>query len=323
MPDIANFLATGSAVDPTTVIDGIQAVRAGEMLLVRDGQVEHSHFWRPNWRVRDVPWHEAVEGFRERLDAAVESHLISDVPTSVFLSGGLDSSVITALAVRQSPNIKSFSVAFAEQSYSEGHFSRLVARHFGTEHHEVMMGSTDLAGMLTEAFAAMDQPTFDGVNTYAVAAAARQAGLNVSLSGLGADELLDGYGMARRVRMLTAAGRVPSLVRPHLPLRILDPSGARAGKLRTWLVHPGSVEDAHTLLRSLFLPAEVAWLVPGVDAVNGFNGGSSIKDRESPTDTAWLEMSRYMRNVLLRDSDCMSMANSVELRAPLSRQSAR
>lgn len=313
---IADFLATGAAVDPTTIIDGIESVRAGEMLLVRDGQVERSAFWRPGWSVHDVPWHEAVDGFRERVDAAVQSHLISDVPTSVFLSGGLDSSVIAALAAKHSPNIESVSVVFAEKSFSEGHFSRLVANHVGTQHHEILMSSSDLTEMLPDAFTAMDQPTFDGLNTYAVAAAARQATLKVSLSGLGADELLDGYGLGRRVRLLTAAGSIPRQIRGHVPLSLLDTSGTRSVKLRAWMAQPGGVPEAHTLLRSLFLPAEVARLLPGVDAAGSRDDELAPTDSEPSNDLAWLDMRRYMRNVLLRDTDCMSMANSLELRVP-------
>jgi asparagine synthase (glutamine-hydrolysing) len=313
---IANFLATGASVDPTTVIEGIEAVRAGGMLLVRDGQVQRSEFWRPGWSVRDVPWHKAVDGFRERVDAAVQSHLISDVPTSVFLSGGIDSSVIAALAAKHSPNIQSVSVVFAESSFDEGAFSRLVAARVGTQHHEVMLNSSDLTGMLPGAFAAMDQPTFDGLNTYAVATAARQASLKVSLSGLGADELLDGYGMGRRTRLLTAAGGIPRLIRSHVPVSLIDPSGTHPEKLSAWMAQPGGVEEAHTLLRSLFLPGEVARLLPGIHAAGSPDGDLASIDPGSSNGLAWVDMSRYMRNVLLRDSDCMCMANSLELRVP-------
>ena len=210
---IQDYLATGATSDPRTVVAGIDAVGAGDMLLVRGGRIEHSKFWRPGWSVRDMPWQEAVVGFRDRLELAVGSHLISDVSTSVFLSGGLDSSVIAALAAKHSPSIHSVSVVFAEQTFDEGHFSRLVARRVGTEHHEVTLASSNLASMLPGVFAAMDQPTIDGVNTFVVAAAARDAGYKVALSGLGADELLDGYGMVRRIRILTAAGRMPRAVR--------------------------------------------------------------------------------------------------------------
>ncbi len=313
---IANYLATGASVDPTTVIEGIEAVRAGETVLVQDGQIERSEFWRPVWPVRDVPWHKAVENFRERVDAAVQSHLISDVPTSVFLSGGLDSSVIAALASKHSPNIQSVSVVFAEQSFNEGHFSRLVARHVGTRHHEVVLGASDLIGMLPGAFAAMDQPTFDGLNTYAVAAAARQAGLKVSMSGLGADELLDGYGMGRRVRLLSIAARMPRAMRDALPASPVGVFGANANKLKSWMAEPGGVDEAHTLIRSLFLPGEVARLLPDVDAEASSDRNLAQTDPASSNDLAWLDMSSYMRNVLLRDSDCMSMANSLELRVP-------
>ena len=313
---VANYLATGASVDPTTVIEGIEAVRAGETVLVQDGQIERSEFWRPGWPVRDVPWHKAVEDFRERVDAAVQSHLISDVPTSVFLSGGLDSSVIAALASRHSPHIQSISVAFTERAFDEGYFSRLVATRVGTQHHEVLLSSSDLTGLLAGAFSAMDQPTFDGVNTYVVAAAARQVGLRVTLSGLGADELLDGYGISRRVHLLSFAARMPRSMRDALPAILMGVLGANADKLKSWMAEPGGVDEAHTLLRSLFLPGEVARLLPGVDAAGNPDRNPAPIGAGSSSNLGWLDMSSYMRNVLLRDSDCMSMANSLELRVP-------
>jgi asparagine synthase (glutamine-hydrolysing) len=313
---IQDYLATGAAVDPTTVVEGIEAVRPGETLTVRDGQIEHSEFWRPSWSVRDVPWHRAVEGFRERLDASVRSHLISDVPTSVFLSGGLDSSVIAGLAARHSPSIHSMSVVFAEDAFNEAAFSRLVARRAGTQHHEVTLASSDLTTMLPGIFAAMDQPTFDGVNTYVVAVAAREAGLKVSLSGLGADELLDGYGLVRRARVLSLAGRIPRPVRGLLPAWRMNPMDSRQDKLRAWMAQPGDINQAHTLLRALFLPEEVTRLLSASTVPSGAARVGLYEDPRWACDLAFLEMSTYMRNVLLRDTDCMCMANSVELRVP-------
>lgn len=313
---IRDYLATGAAVDPTTVIEGITAVRPGETLIVRNGQVEQSVFWRPSWSVRDVPWHRAVSGFREVLDAAVRSHLISDVPTSVFLSGGLDSSVIVGLAAKHSPNIHSLSVVFAEHAFNEGPFSRVVAQNTGTQHHEVTLAASDLTSMLPDVFAAMDQPTVDGVNTYVVAVAARHAGLKVSLSGLGADELLDGYGLARRARLLTKVGHLPRSIRGLLPVRLMNSANSSHDKLRAWMAQPGDSNQAHQLLRSLFPPDQVRRLMPASTSARGPDRASLHEDPRWANDLAWLEMRTYLRNVLLRDTDCMCMANSVELRVP-------
>ena len=122
----------------------------------------------------------------------------------------------------------------------------------------------------------MDQPTFDGVNTYVVAAGAREAGLKVSLSGLGADELLDGYGMGRRVRLLTAAARHASPIRAHVPMVCwthLVPAKTSSTGMdgRTWGRGRG-----YTLLRSLFLPEEVARLLPTLEAAHRRNGDRAL-----------------------------------------------
>jgi asparagine synthase (glutamine-hydrolysing) len=313
---VADYLATGAAVDPRTIVEGIEAVPAAGLLTIRDGHAQQSMFWRPGWSVVDVPWRSAVHGFRESLAASVRSHLISDVPTSVFLSGGLDSSVIAAVAAKHSPGLQSVSVDFAERSFSEGPFSRNVAKHIGIQHLEVHLSQSDLIGTLPSVFAAMDQPSFDGVNTYLVAAAARQAGLKVSLSGLGADELLDGYGMSQRIRVLTLAGRLPAAIRGAPPFRRLVSSGPGRDKLRAWVSQPGDANEAHAFLRSLFLPAEVARLVPRISRRPEPDPLEPTKEAGASIDLAWSEMNSYMRNVLLRDTDCMCMANSVELRVP-------
>jgi asparagine synthase (glutamine-hydrolysing) len=314
---VADFLATGSPVDPRTIVEGIEAVPAAGLLDFHDGLVHHSAFWRPSWSVADVPWRTAVEGFRECLSESVRSHLISDVPTSVFLSGGLDSSVIAAAAAKESPEVRSISVDFAESSFSEGQFSRRVAAHLRIQHQEVVLRPADLIATLPSVFAAMDQPTFDGVNTYLVAAAAREAGLKVALSGLGADELLDGYGMSRRILFLTRAARLPAAVRNASLIRQVAAAGPGREKLRAWLSQPGGATEAHALLRSLFLPPDIAGLVPRATRVPQpakleAVGGSDV----AADNIAWSEMHTYMRNVLLRDTDCMCMANSVELRVP-------
>ena len=313
---IAQYLATGAAADPATVVDGIEAVPAGGTLLVHGGRVDRGKFWRPGWSVVDVPWRQAVIDLRERLDASIQSHLVSDVPTGVFLSGGLDSSIIAALAARHSPDIQSVSVAFAEESYSEARFSRLAARHLGTRHQEVVLSSSDLIGMLPDVVGSMDQPTFDGINTYVVAAAAHQAGLKVALSGLGADELFDGYGMRRRAFLLSVAGRMPDSVRQAAMVFLSSRARGREDKLRAWMTHPGGVTEAYALLRSLFLPDQVDRLLSRSLSLHDMDDGLVPTVPEQPQDLAWLDMSNYMRNVLLRDSDCMSMANSLELRVP-------
>src|SRR5262249_30247406 len=148
----------------------------------------------------------AITTSRTLLDESVELHLISDVPLGVFLSGGLDSSALVALAsgFREEPLI-TISIVFEEQQYSEAQYACLVAKRYRTDHHEVLLRSKDLFEELPRILAAMDQPTVDGVNSYIVSKAAKQAGLTVVLSGIGGDEVFLGYDHLRKAHALNGS----------------------------------------------------------------------------------------------------------------------
>ena len=134
---------------------------------------------------------------RSLLENAVASHLIADVPVGVFLSSGLDSTAIAALASRARAGIHTFTVAFADAEFSEAEIARRTASRLGTAHSELTLSHDEMIARLDEAIAAFDQPSMDGINTYFVSWAARQAGLKVALSGLGSDEIFGGYSSFR------------------------------------------------------------------------------------------------------------------------------
>src|SRR6185436_12611874 len=144
---------------------------------------------------------------RGLLEDAVNRHLISDVPLGIFLSGGVDSAGLVALASREGQRLTTLTVVFDEAEFSEAAPARRVAEHFGTDHREVRVTNQDFLRELPKVLAAMDQPTNDGVNTYFVSQAARQAGLTVVLSGLGGDEVFWGYKYYRWLNRYSAGVR--------------------------------------------------------------------------------------------------------------------
>jgi asparagine synthase (glutamine-hydrolysing) len=150
---------------------------------------------------------------------------VSDVPVGLFLSGGIDSSAIVALAnSRPDGALQSFSVDFAEDRYSEQKYSDRVAARYCRRHTRIRIAEQDLVGFLPEALEAMDQPTIDGINVYAISRAVRQAGIKVVLSGQGGDEIFGGYPAFRHVPKILAVQSVlrhfPGLcVRARQPLR--------------------------------------------------------------------------------------------------------
>jgi asparagine synthase (glutamine-hydrolysing) len=317
---LATYLSFGAVSEPLTIIDGVRALPAGHTATLRDGKLQLSKYWEPNATTEAVySTEQTVVALRAMLDEIVGGHLVSDAPLGVFLSGGLDSSVLAALAARQTARLKTISVVFGERAYSEEGYIDSVTRRLGLDHVRVSLGAADLRKHLADAFAAMDQPSFDGINTFFVSKAAHEAGLKVALSGLGADELFDGYGNTRRVALLEQIRRLPRPL-PQVTVAAaaaLAKRGSSGQKLRAWVSEPFPPGHSYELLRRLFLPGEVARLLPGPDALDGAPTAVAVDRRKDIfPQVSMLELTNYTKNVLLRDTDAMSMANSLEVRVP-------
>ena len=324
---VAGFLLWGAVPEPFTIRKAVKALPAGHFLLVRDGRVdEPAPFGLPE--VEPMPPSAAVED-------SVRAHLVSDVPIAVFLSAGLDSGLIAALARRHLPAPPTtFTLRFDALEgtpQDEAPLAAEVARRLGTRHVERRVGRADCADLWEGALAAMDQPSIDGFNTWVVSRAAHEAGLKVVLSGLGGDEVFGSYPSFADVPRLERAARrlgwVPGLpaVWPFL-LKMLSPDLPKLGGL---LRHGRSLAGAYFLRRGLFLPEELPGVMGRDAASEGLRSYDPVADAacvlaagNGRAADAWtavhlLESARYMRNQLLRDSDWASMAWSVELRVPL------
>jgi asparagine synthase (glutamine-hydrolysing) len=316
---VATFLGLGAVSDPLTIVEDVRALPAGHTATFADGGLRLNRYWelQPTPQV-DCSRDDAVARLRATLDETVGGHLVSDAPLGVFLSGGLDSSVLTALAARHTDHLKAISVVFGERAYSEETYIDAVTRKLGVDHVRVCLDAASLRNQLTDAFAAMDQPSFDGINTYFVSKAAHEAGLKVALSGLGADELFDGYGYARRTATLERVRRLPDPV-----LRLASAGaltrrlGARGQKMGNWLAGELTPGSSYELLRRLFLPAEVRQLMPASVTFDGLPRPASLDPSgDVAHQLSVLDLTNYTKNVLLRDTDAMSMANSLEVRVP-------
>ena len=322
-PGIAAYLALGSVREPESVIEGVRSLPAGTVLEVQVDVSGVANVSTPReYGPSPLEPADALERdparaallVRAALRDSVEHHLVSDVPVGVFLSGGIDSSAIAALAAEVAAEpIETFTIAFDEAAYDESAPALAVARRFGTRHHEIPLSGEEMLASLPAAFAAMDQPSMDGLNTYAVSRAVRQRGLKVVLSGLGGDELFAGYPSFRRARALAA------LWSPSAPLRmLLGAAASRAGGIRA--------EKVAMLLRGRS-PASAAYAASrallGREGVRELTGIVPARDLRRPPaglttlqQVSWLELTGYMRDTLLRDSDVFSMAHGLELRVP-------
>jgi asparagine synthase (glutamine-hydrolysing) len=335
---ILSFLTFGSVYEPWTMVEGISAVPPGHMLRVENSAVTSRQYWNPLPSFSDADkseqWSQDAAATIAQLPAllrdAVVSHLVSDVPVGVFLSGGIDSSSLVAVLSHNGVRANTFSLVFREEEFNEAPYSREVARRFGTDHHEIPVSVDDTLAVLPAALCAMDQPTIDGINTYLVSGRARAAGVKVALTGLGADEMFAGYSNFRRVpkmeRFIRRFGRLPRFTRRPLAASIALFAGNsdRHRKLAEITGSEGSIVHPYFLARMLFGPAEreALFSAPDYPASQEFlnrvlqESVTESRSLDPVNRVSYLESHFYMRNTLLRDSDFMSMAHGLELRVP-------
>jgi asparagine synthase (glutamine-hydrolysing) len=335
------YLLFGSVCEPGTLVEGVASLPPGHTISIVTGQPIRNPEPKPYWDPRGVvslhdsgkPPASPVQHVRSLLEDAVASHLIADVPVGVFLSSGLDSTAIAVLASRARSGIHTFTVAFPDVEFSEAEKARRTAKRLGTEHRELTLSDPEMVAQLDEAVAAFDQPSMDGINTYFVSWAARQAGLKVALSGLGSDEIFGGYSSFRATASVARAANLARFV-PR-PLRAAAVAAfARAGmsgsspdarrKAGAAFLDPHLLPHPYFFTRLLFTPRSVESAlrteVPSLDTLpwyRWFSGAAAqARSMDSFTAVSWLELRAYLANTLLRDTDAMSMCHSLEVRVP-------
>jgi asparagine synthase (glutamine-hydrolysing) len=334
---LAGFLLWGSVPEPRTIRRAIRALPAGHLAVFRSTGPE-----APRALADPAPL--AAERPAAALEASVAAHLVSDVPVAIFLSSGLDSALVAALARRAAsrPPPVAFTLSFEGWEGSardEGPLAAAVARALGLPHVERKLSRAEVEAAWPAALVAMDQPSIDGFNTFLVARAAHEAGIKVALSGLGGDELLGGYPSFRDVPRWQSRAknlrRVPGVARGWSTLT--RRFARHRPKSRGFLAYGPTLAGAYFLRRGLFLPDELPGLLGRERALAGLGELDPVAHAQraldaspppfhgpfdAPPGDSWdqvqrLETALYMRNQLLRDSDWAAMASSVELRVPL------
>jgi asparagine synthase (glutamine-hydrolysing) len=329
------FFLLGYVPEPHTLYKGIKAVPAGGSLWVDTSGCGAPHKWfnltRELSEIDPAPYN--AEALREALIDSMQHHLVADVPVGVFLSAGLDSASLVALASEtHGANLRTVTLGFQQFRGSESDEAPLaegLAKHYETDHETHWVETSDFHDNADHLMAAMDQPSIDGANTYFVSKATREAGLKVALSGVGGDELFAGYqnftqvpNLARALglfRFLPGVGNAFRIISAPLVRKLTSPKYAG-------LFEYGSrLGDAYLLRRGLYMP----WELPEVldpDLVREGLETLAITQQMSETisdigrarvSMTALESAWYMRNQLLRDADWASMAHSLEIRTPL------
>ncbi len=314
---------------PRTIYKGLRSLRPGECATFQNGQFTVRSYWtfldaaNANVDVCRSRRKFNLE-LRSRLEDSIRAHSLADVPVGAFLSGGLDSSTLVALMQRTgSAKLKTFSIGFDEAEFSESTEAEEAARHFGTDHQTFILTGERVAADIETILASYDQPTGDAINSYYVSEVARAGGVTVALSGLGGDELFGGYPWfettPRLARWLPWWRRLPSPLRDNLLAR-LQRGDSRAQKLADFLRHARDFNELAALQRRNFSESARRNLLNG-DVNYTPHDELAFLPAELPDAepfeivSAW-EMRTYMADVLLRDSDVMSMHHSLELRVP-------
>jgi asparagine synthase (glutamine-hydrolysing) len=217
---LRQYLSFDYVPAPLTIYEGINKLTAAHKLTLEDGEVKVERYWQLDYKTAEpVPSErEAADHLRELLADAVRMRLVSDVPLGVLLSGGIDSSTVTALAVRASSEpVKTFSISFAEASFDESAYARGVAKFLGTDHHEERLSANLAANLVSEIGSWMDEPFSDPslVPTYLLSRFTRKH-VTVALGGDGGDELFAGYPMYAGHRWAEIYKQVPGVLRRGL-----------------------------------------------------------------------------------------------------------
>ncbi len=334
----AGFFLFGYVPEPNTLHAQIRSLPAGSHLWVgADGAHRMTRYFSPEKIFAEVGDAPPPDDAQPRLAAAladsVRAHLVADVPVGVFLSAGLDSATITALAGEQGgETLRTVTLAFDEFAGTprdEAPLAQKVARACATDHLTERVAGADFRHHLTALLAAMDQPSIDGVNSYFVAKAAAGRGLKVALSGLGGDELFAGYDSFRQVPALVRAlGGVPGLAGLGRGLRLISAPLLRhftSPKYAGVVEYGTTYGAAYLLRRGLFMPWELPRIMDPDMAREGWRAleplirmEDTIAGLATPrAKISVLEMTWYMANQLLRDADWAGMAHSLEIRTPL------
>ena len=343
-PDLhgqAGFWLLGSVPEPRTWYRDIRALPAGHCAWIEEGRIEKPRcYWDIGdaWRNADdsAPMADAdvQAAVRAALQRSVAHHLVSDVPVAVFLSGGIDSAALAGLMVEAGTrDVQGITIAYDEfvgSPQDEAPVAAQLAAHFGIRHHVRRVTREEFHADLPRILDAMDQPSIDGINTWYASKAVAELGLKVVVSGVGGDELFQGYESFDELpRLVSRSSTLMRLPGAGMAARMAGNLQARRSGNQRWhhaAQWARTLPGAWWLRRSLHAPEELPVLM-GEDrareALNGFEADAWTQRMSGPLPAdprlalGQIESTTYLRNQLLRDSDWASMDHSVELRTPL------
>jgi asparagine synthase (glutamine-hydrolysing) len=331
-----HFLSFYSVPSPKTMVSGVNSLLPGHKITVmgNKGIIVEKYWSLPAFDEKTtakIELEPAKEELRELMLESVRMRLISDVPLGAFLSGGIDSSIVVGLmSLLMSHPVNTYSVGFIGEGseISELKYAKVLADRFCTDHSEVILAGKDVLNDLDSIVSGIDQPSGDGVNTYFVSKAAKE-GMTVALSGLGGDELFAGYPHFISFRSQHEEEQCANRIFRHSAKRIAEALSHDIKKrqpFKNMRYFGENINRKYSLSRSVFWEDEKLrlysdnYLSDNLEFLPDsslFYSDVGISPDDVVRSVSKLELMGYMPNTLLRDTDAMSMAHSLEVRVPL------
>lgn len=311
------FLAYGHIPEPYTTLKNVCSLSKGHFLCWNHKNASYDiHSYHVIFKKVGIDnLTVAKEAIKETLEFAVRRQLIADAPIGVFLSGGIDSSLLTLLAEKEKKTeLKTISIYFNEKAYDESMYQNLILKQIEGEKFNHLVKQSDFETFLPQITEDMDLPTTDGINTWCISKFAHDDGLKAVLSGLGADELFGGYPSFNRIRFIKTARKYPASL-----FKLANHSSFDVYRKIAFLSYNHPIAD-YLFLRGLYSPADISAILDAditqVEDVLFANSKLPHVHNYDEQDAAWFEVNLYMQNQLLRDTDVMGMSHGLEVRVP-------
>jgi len=332
---LPDYLRYQTVHTPETIIKGIKMLLPGHSITLGADEYKGDKWWDLNYafnlKSENQSYEEVKAEVRDLFKRSVERRMLADVPYGAFLSGGIDSSAVVGIMSEISDKpIKTFNISFAEEEFSEAKYARIIAEKYQTDHTEIKLTPEDFLKELPHALRSMDHPSGDGPNSYIVSKVTREYGVTMAMSGLGGDELFAGYEIFPRavsllekkwlfsfpINIRRIAGRILKKIKPSISSDKIAATFEQKYLELPFYYHINRQvlddEVISKLLNRKKLP-ESSVLALGLENIDvdtqGFNAPFLSK-------VSFMEINSYMQNVLLRDTDQMSMAHALEVRVP-------
>ncbi|HMO61634.1 MAG TPA: asparagine synthase (glutamine-hydrolyzing) [Ferruginibacter sp.] len=310
------LMAYGFLPEPVTTLRQVQPLEKGTCAIYNfaDNSLQKKVFRRQKFSSTITDTATAIQMVKQQFTAAVQRHMIADAPIGVFLSGGLDSSLIAKTAAGFTSRLNTVSLFFKEEQYSEKKYQDIVRQQIEAAHYQHLLTSNEFNNCLPDIINAMDLPCGDGINTWFISKYARQTGLKAVLSGIGSDEIFGGYPSFSRMAATNLLQQLPASI-----LKMGRLFAAKKFKRLAYL-GLGGINGRYLFLRGQFTPEDIAARLQ----LSPEEVWRTLQEIQFPDishlsngdQACWMEMNIYMQNQLLRDADVMSMAHGLEIRVP-------